>query len=115
MLTPGGGGETFAERINFGGNYNEGGDVAEQTESLFPDNFNMYGGSGVIYIKYTDGERIIEIPFFNGIPMAVIQKVSTLWVKMYQRSRKKRKQRQYQMTVEAHLTYQCQTRLTTQI
>ena len=70
--TPGGGGETFAERINFGGNYNEGGDVAEQTESLFPDNFNMYGGSGVIYIKYTDGERIIEIPFFNGIPMAVI-------------------------------------------
>ena len=70
--TPGGGGETFAERINFGGNYNEGGDVAEQTESLFPDDFNMYGGSGVVYIKYTDGERIIEIPFFNGIPMAVI-------------------------------------------
>lgn len=70
--TPGGGGETFAERINFGGNYNEGGDVAEQTESLFPDDFNMYGGSGVVYIKYTNGERIIEIPFFNGIPMAII-------------------------------------------
>lgn len=32
----------------------------------------MYGGGGVEYIEYTDGTRTMLIPFFNGIPMAVI-------------------------------------------
>lgn len=32
----------------------------------------MYGGSGVEYIEYTDGTRTMLIPFFNGVPMAVI-------------------------------------------
>ena len=32
----------------------------------------MYGGGGVEYIEYTDGTRTMLIPFFNGVPMAVI-------------------------------------------
>jgi hypothetical protein len=32
----------------------------------------MYGGSGVEYIEYTDGTRTMLIPFFNGVPMAII-------------------------------------------
>lgn len=32
----------------------------------------MYGGSGVEYIEYTNGTRTMLIPFFNGVPMAII-------------------------------------------